>query len=322
MCNQGLALWQKRGRAYFGEVKTDQTDYYLGDTISLDPFKAIYSDKRQCVNIQLYNQPRQKLLGDEGSTIQLEVDDEPGKSSEYTLPVPIKKIDDLTDFTKLNQEGKYQVTIPSGVDGQQVGITDFAQVGDINMYVHEIGNNTYEYFLRRENGTTFTDLTAAWQRLDFNAPVNLGGVLVNIFKVTVPEGANSCQALPGTDKKPCEKYTFTVRERTASLPRITDQIWKVRVELRHAPGEENEGSCYDSRKEDLIKYQSVDQYKELKINVHPYEKPQCIMDENVCKSQCQYYAGGSQANAKALCGKSGLYCCERNLETIKNEIQK
>ena len=160
-----------------------------------------------------------------------------------------------------------------------------------------------------------------------NTPTTINGIQFSFFN-TVVNQAEHCNYLPGNYGTYCKKYAFNIQERTSSTLSTREQGWRIHVELRHAPGEENEGSCWDSKHEDLITYQNIKQEKDYYIKANPFAKPICARDGNVCRPSCQFYVDDAEENAKTSSTKSiyecpnGNYCCETSLPAIEQRIKE
>ena len=329
VCNQGMALWQKRGRGYFGEIKCDgiecksasEKTYYLGDQISLTPFNAFYTDKRQCVNIQVYNQNRQVLLGERGVDLQLDIDEKKaaGETNSYPkdIPVMLKKVE-LADFSRTVAGDNYDTRIePATSGGKRVSVSAAGEIrtGDDFIYFHKKGNNSVEYLVNSRQADGWKDLSPTEQ-------IDINGIQFTFFNPEVPDSADECGLFADSSiqkDKPCKKYKVSIiKKYTTSVPN-QDQTWKIHVEMRHAPGEENEGSCYDSTANDVITYQGAKQSFDYYVRASPIERPACIQEGGVCKAGgCTYYKDNS--NKEMGCGK-GKFCCETSLEKIKENVE-
>jgi len=85
-CDQGLLLWNLRGRAYFGRVQCDKTPcdeqvYYINEPITIDPFEVFLQGQKQCLFMQLYNGQNQPLLGQNNKGLYKTLEPDPDNPS-------------------------------------------------------------------------------------------------------------------------------------------------------------------------------------------------------------------------------------------------
>lgn len=322
VCREGALLWEKRGFAYFGDIgcdneecrSSDENVYYLGETINLDPLKVHYTDKRQCLNIQMYNSLNKKLLGEEGVNIQLEPD---GSEETYTydLPVPLKQVQ-VDDFSYARGSSSFNVNIEDGLNAVRLENDDPRQ-GSSAVYVHRTGSG-YEYLL-------IDDLERGWIQVLDDSVIDVLGIMLRLNDPAISSSDDECnnfedEALIRTGN--CRKFSVTVTENVRSAQNVNDQTWKIHVELRHAPGEENEGLCYDSVSEDVIKYQNIEQKKDLFVRASPMQEPECIREKGgICRSGgCSFYMDNNQNPGTFGCARD-KYCCINRVEDAVDQAR-
>jgi len=290
-CDQGRLLWNLRGRAYFGRVHCngvpcDQKVYYLGDKINLNPFEVYVQGQKQCLYMQVENKAGQKLLGQnqQGLFVDLEPD-----QSDPTRTVLKPELNDqllLPEITNDNFRREPPRIEIDGVKFQQLDV-----IGDVT------GRRTFIDFVdttddgkpeeyRVENGV-FTEYKDNHEEFIF-------GFKVLFKEVTVPKdasGSRKCQDIEEGQR--CVRYPVTIVE--PAIKSATEQEWTINLELRHAPGNRSQGSCSESRREDLIVYQGTPQRKQIKVRVRP---------STAAESKACLYQGGTTPNSN-LCDCNG-----------------
>ncbi|MBW2978201.1 hypothetical protein KY331_05115 [Candidatus Woesearchaeota archaeon] len=298
-CDQGRLLWNLRGRAYFGNVKCnnvhcDEQVYYVEDTIKLNPFEVFVQGQKQCLFMQLYNKKGEKLLEREGRFIDLKpAEDDPTRT---ILVQGLNELDVLgggrtitkSDFAKT--PATWTVDPTSGSYAKLIQEGTVTNRETVSIYVQDTSEKPDQ-----KGDKYLHEGTTEWQTWGKNAPVPIGNQGM-IFEFTqqpmVPE-KSTCTI---NDEKitPCREYKFTITE-----PRIisTDkpEDWRLQLELRHAPGNRSQGSCSESRSQDIITYQNNPQRKSITLKVKPWTKAEDI----ACRQ------GGLYKNLEAPCDCDG-----------------
>ncbi len=290
-CDHGELLWNKRGSAFFGEVECNGKpcngqNYYIGESIMLNPISIIARDKKQCLWAQVENQRGQKLLGPNGETWAIPA----GDSGTATSNIPRTLIETI----EAEQLGSTAATYY--VNPKINGRTTYKKLGEYN-----IEETNTVYFIDSNgdvNGdsgkTSFADKVIVknpkgeFKEFDIKNIVKMYAGSEFRFDGVIVPGNNDCVKLDSYDSgkysdKPCKKYTFTF-EPARAVNINTPQTWKINLELRHAPGEKNKGFCRDSIPEDIIKVDGRKQEKEYPIRVNPGERKEsegCNSDGDV-----------------------------------------
>lgn len=293
-CDQGRLLWNLRGKAYFGRVQCDgvpcdQQVYYLGDPIKLNPFEVYVQGQKQCLYMQVENKAGQKLLGqnEQGLFVDLETDQsDPARTilkSELNEQLLLPEITD----DSFRRE-------PPRIEIDEVKFQQLDVIGDVT------ARRTYIDFADTNDDGKPDEFRVAdgiFTPYADNHEEYIFGFKVLFTEVNVPKGASGskqCQNITENQKR-CVRNTVTITE--PAIKTATEQEWTINLELRHAPGNRSQGSCSESRREDLISYQGEPQRKQIKIRVRPGTEKDY--------SACQYRAGTTPNSNLCDCNQDG-----------------
>ncbi|MBD3248737.1 hypothetical protein GF336_01710 [Candidatus Woesearchaeota archaeon] len=269
LCDQGGLLWNKRGSAFFREVECngkpcEQRRYYVKESIKLDPLSVTAKDKKQCLWVQIENQRGQKLLREGGETWAIPV----GDTGTATINTPKELIENIEPEMLGSTAATYYIepreTFRGSVDSADLG--EYANEGTNTVYF--VDNNKDGF----ANKVIVKDKNNQFKEFSLNSVDMYGGSEFRFATVNIPSKGrcNDLNSYNGDDykDKPCQKFTFRFVPEEA-VPINNPQTWEIKLELRHAPGEENEGFCRNSIPEDLITVDGQKQEKEYSITINP-----------------------------------------------------
>ncbi|MEM4248634.1 MAG: hypothetical protein QXH80_05160, partial [Candidatus Nanoarchaeia archaeon] len=311
VCDQGQLLWNLRGTAYFGAVRCGNEPcetkvYYIGDAITLNPLEVYAQGKTQCLVAQITNKYGRNLLGPD-AFLTIPVNETQVTFSNLAL-TPISSI----DASHLRSVGAtIRKTAPLELESHILSAYEFnePEIKPGNYYAYFWNDNgQLKYLVKRvddtknyikDDFTSFNEITI----------IKIGGVAVRFRQPQIPAGAN-CREF---DLQNCQRYTFEVIG-AAEIAVEEEQTWKIHLELRYAPGENNEGPCAESSPNDIINFRGELQKKDINIRVKPLTRAQAI----ACKSgegsagfnagQCNCNGDADTTDAEDCDGSTKKYC--------------
>ena len=284
VCDQGKLLWDLRGRASFGKIDYED-EIFMGDSVRVEKIPITIQGKKQCIYAELRNS-YQEVIAQEFKPYFPNKDD-PSKAE------LVEEID-LMILNRITAEhfGKFadRVIVSSAATAADYGAHQtriqkedgLIQTGTYNVYFKDEVDDNYDYGTHIKIGDD-----GVWEELQpqiYHVPEN--GMAFTFQRPKVP-AASKCAG----EASPCKKYIFRI---TKGQPRTVDkaQQWTLHLELRHAPGESNQGSCADSTDRDMITSQGRNMEENLKITAHPYTREQ----RQICR-----YRSGLKANKEGEC---------------------
>jgi len=295
-CDQGRLLWNLRGRAYFGRVKCDnvpcdEKTYYLNEEIKLSPFEVFVQGQKQCLFMQLFNEPGQKLLGQRGEGLFQEIYPD---ETDPTKTILVQSLNEksiktvtLEDFGK--EPATWDTKPTTGHYAKKIEeyqtITDRQEVWiDFRDTSEPADGRADQYLLQ---GTT------EWKDWNANKQVPIGGMYFKFLRQPDVSKKSTC---PSESEKPCQRYVFIIKP-PGPPKSAKEQKWTLQLELRHAPGNRSQGSCSESRREDLISYQGIPQEQSPKITVKPWTREE--------DGFCEYTSGLTKNTVPCDCNEDG-----------------
>lgn len=261
ICDLGKLLWEARGKAYFGKPEYQDT-FYLDDELKIDKLPIYIQGKKQCLYVKIRNE-----LNEELNTLYETY--EPDKDDPSKIILKIEK-----DLMLLKKEYYYKIRdVDFGKHESSYKIKErWYDVHEerVSTKDREIREGDYSIYFKdteddeKEIATHIKGVDEArddWEDLTTTNIYHIGGMAFKFIRPKVPKNSR-CE---GEGEVPCQEYKFLIKKERPRWLKTKSQTWKIHLELRHAPGEDNSGDCSASKEEDLI----GEQFKDIEVTVIP-----------------------------------------------------
>lgn len=267
VCDQSQLLWDLRGRASFGEIDVPKT-VYMGEDFKINKISTRVSGKKQCLYVDLRNEFGEVVGKPVYETLNVD-DQEPTKTQilpieEYVVVPEIlpEHFGRYSDSLKISSDEKNP---DRGVRYRRIETEDgVVRTGTYDVYFKDESNDGKEIGTHIKIGSTWDELSPQIYRIPENGMA---------FTFTRPEVSEDSRC-EGEGGVPCKKYTFRITKGQARTV-VNKQEWTLHLELRHAPGESNEGLCTDSVKDDMLSERNIE------VTAYPYTEDAA----QICKNR-------------------------------------
>lgn len=270
-CDQGELLWESKGRAWFGSIECDSKTecpdkvYYAGEQLLFSKFEAYTKGAKHCLYTETKNGLGQKIYS---GTITLESDNSNPTNITYHNNPPnlLNGVITSANFGSIAEQHTIAASAHSRREEQADGT-----IVDGTYYVYFIDNNPEDNKGVGDTicygGTTGDILKDCPGNNDFKtftdkSIIQIGGMG---FRFENPEVSKTSSC--STQYPNCAKYSLSITGPKARTDVEDIQDWKIHLELRHAPGDESQGSCAESQSKDVVIYQGEKQAIDITTRV-------------------------------------------------------